>query len=49
MIARMVEAGYLSQAHHDMVAFEPDVERLLGRFAAYVAPPRKYAAEEPRP
>lgn len=42
MIGNMVAAGFLSQAHSDMVIFEPDVAGLLARFDAYVAPAAKY-------
>lgn len=46
MIDRMVEAGFLRQDHSDMLAFEPDVGRLLARFARYQPPQRKYMPED---
>ncbi len=42
MIAQMAGAGFLRQDHADMLAFEPNVDRLLRRFETYMAPPRKY-------
>jgi len=43
MVENMVGAGFLRRDHADMVAFEPDMDRLLGRFETYDPPPRKYA------
>ena len=43
MVENMVGAGFLRRDHADMVAFEPDMDRLLGRFETYAPPPRKYA------
>jgi uncharacterized protein (TIGR00730 family) len=43
MIERMREADFLRADHGEMLVFAPDVESLLARFEAYVAPARKYA------
>lgn len=47
MIAKMQEAGYLRADHAAMLAFEPDMDALLARFAAYVPPALKYVQDTP--
>jgi uncharacterized protein (TIGR00730 family) len=47
MMANMLEAGYLRPDHAAMLAFEPDMDALLARFAAYVPPALKYVEDKP--
>ncbi|HEX4196492.1 MAG TPA: TIGR00730 family Rossman fold protein [Caulobacteraceae bacterium] len=47
MVAKMQDAGYLRPDHAAMLAFEPDMEALLARFAAYVPPALKYVDDKP--
>ena len=42
MIETMVGADFLRRDHGDMLAFEPDAERMLQRFDAYATPIPKY-------
>lgn len=47
MMAKMQEAGYLRADHAAMLAFEPDMEALLERFAVYAPPALKYIEVKP--
>ena len=47
MMAKMGEAGYLRPDHAAMLAFEPDMDALLARFADYVPPALKYVQDRP--
>jgi hypothetical protein len=47
MMAKMREAGYLRPDHAAMLAFEPDMDALLARFAAYAPPALKYIDGKP--
>jgi len=49
MIGGMVDAGFLRPDHRDMLAFEPDVDRLLERFERYAPPTRKYLPDHLSP
>jgi uncharacterized protein (TIGR00730 family) len=46
MVARMVEAGFLTREYGDMLKFETEPEALLAAFRAYEPPPRKWFPPE---
>jgi uncharacterized protein (TIGR00730 family) len=44
MIQRMVDQGFVQQAHADMLVFTDDPAELLRRFRTYLAPPPKWGS-----
>lgn len=48
MVDHMVAEGFLQQRHRDALLVDPDIERLLDRFADYQAPEAKWTTPAPK-